>query len=324
VFNPSTVERLTHTLIGAFVLGSFFILSISAWYLLQRKHEDFARRSFSGALIFATIASLAALVTGHSNAQMVARYQPAKLAAMEGHFTTGRGDLTIVGLPDSEQGQMKMHLSIPGGLSLLTFDDPDATVIGLDKVPREYWPPVSVTFFSFHLMVGLGMFFIAITLLACFLRWRGRLFQQRWLLWVFVISIPAPFIANEVGWMTAEVGRQPWIVHPNVIRDASGAPQLDAAGMIQYNLPEGLLTRNAVSEAINGGQVLASILMFSLIYLLLFWIWLYVLNDKIQKGPKPVMIGPSRAHGWLASSAARTLHEDSMSEAKDLRPEEGR
>ena len=99
---------------------------------------------------------------------------------------------------------------------------------------------------------------------------------------------------------------------------------MDAAGMIQYNLPEGLLTRNAVSESINGGQVLASIVMFSLIYLLLFWIWVYVLNDKIQKGPKPVVIGPSRAGGWLASSAARTLHEDSMSEAKDVRPEGGR
>ena len=100
VFNPSTLERLTHTLIGAFVLGAFFIMSISAWYLLKGKHEEFARRSFSGALIFATIASLGALFTGHSNAQMVAKYQPAKLAAMEGHFQTGRGDLTIIGIPD--------------------------------------------------------------------------------------------------------------------------------------------------------------------------------------------------------------------------------
>jgi cytochrome d ubiquinol oxidase subunit I len=323
VFNPSTVDRLTHTLIGAFVLGSFFIMSISAWYLLRYKHEDFARRSFSGALIFATIASLGALFTGHSNAQMVANYQPAKLAAMEGHFQTGRGDLTLIGLPDPEARQMKMHVSLPGMLSLLAHNDADATVIGLDKIPREYWPPVKLTFWSFHVMVTLGIYFIGLTLLACFLRWRGTLFDKRWLLWVFVVSVLGPFVANQLGWVAAEVGRQPWIVHPNIVRTASGAPQLDAAGMIVYNMQEALMTRHAVSEAVSGGQVLGSIVMFSLIYALLFWIWLYVLNDKIQKGPKPVVIGPSSQHGWLASSAARTLHEDSLSEAKDLRPEAG-
>jgi cytochrome d ubiquinol oxidase subunit I len=317
VFNPSTVERLTHTLIGAFVLGSFFIMSISAWYLLKNKHEDFARRSFSGGLLFATIASLGALVTGHSNAQMVARYQPAKLAAMEGHFRTGPGDLTIIGLPDVDERKMTMHVSIPGALSLLAHDDPRAPLIGLDRIPREYWPPVSITFWSFHIMVGLGMYFIALTLFASFLRWRGALFQKRWLLWVFVGSVLGPFIANEVGWVTAEVGRQPWIVHPNFLRDAHGSPQFDAAGMLLYNLEEGLLTTKAVSEAVSGGQVLGSIAMFSLIYALLFWVWIYVLNDKIQKGPKPVILGPGSDKGWLASSAARTLHEGSMSEAKD-------
>jgi cytochrome bd ubiquinol oxidase subunit I len=323
VFNPSTIERLTHTLIGAFVLGSFFIMSISAWYLLKGRHEDFARRSFSGALIFATLASLAALVSGHSNAQMIAQYQPAKLAAMEGHFNTGRGDLTIIGIPDTEERRMKMHVALPGMLSLLAHDNPNATVIGLDKVLPEFWPPVGITFFSFHIMVGLGMYFIALTLLACFLRWRGTLFDKRWLLRVFAVSVIGPFIANEVGWVTAEVGRQPWIVHPNVIRDAAGNIQFDAAGMIQYNMTEGLLTRNAVSEAVNGSHVLASILMFSVIYMLLFWVWLYVLNDKIQKGPQPVTILGDRHKGWLSASAARTLHEDSMSEAKDPAPDGG-
>ncbi len=142
-------------------------------------------------------------------------------------------------------------------------------------------------------------------------------------MWVFVVSVLGPFTANQLGWVSAEVGRQPWIVHPNVVRDAAGAPQLDAGGMIQYNLQEGLLTRNAVSEAVSGGQVLGSIFMFSLIYMLLFWIWLYVLNDKIQKGPKPVVIGGSPHQGWISASAARTFHEDTMSEAKDVRPQEG-
>jgi cytochrome d ubiquinol oxidase subunit I len=138
------------------------------------------------------------------------------------------------------------------------------------------------------------------------------------MLWVFVISVIGPYVANQVGWAAAEVGRQPWIVHPNVIRDAAGQPLLDAAGMIQYNLAEGLLTRNAISKSVSGGQVLTSIVMFSVIYLLLGWIWLYVLNDKIQKGPKPVIIGGEPGlGGWLASAAGRTLHQESMSEAKD-------
>ena len=318
VLNPSTIIRLTHTMIGAFVLGSFFIMSISAWYLLKGKHEDFARRSFSGALIFATIASVLALATGHQNANMVAKYQPAKLAAFEGHFKTGPADLSLFGIPDAENRTTRANIAVPGMLSLLVHGDAEKHVIGLDKVPREYWPPLGIPFFSYHIMVALGMFMLGITLIASFLRWRGNLFSQRWLLWIFVGSIVAPFIANQAGWVAAEVGRQPWIVHPNVVRDAAGEPVLNAAGMIQYNLQEGMLTRNAVSKSISGGQVLTSIIMFSLIYLLLFWVWLYVLNDKIQKGPKPVVIrdGPK---GWLAATAGRTLHEDSMSEAKEGR-----
>jgi cytochrome d ubiquinol oxidase subunit I len=155
------------------------------------------------------------------------------------------------------------------------------------------------------------------------LRWRGTLFEKRWMMWLFVVGVVGPFVANQAGWMAAEVGRQPWIVHPNVVRDAAGEPLFDAAGMLQYNLAEGLLTRDGVSTSITGGQVLASIVMFSLIYVLLFWIWVYVLNDKIQKGPKPVLIGGKpQPGGWIAASAGRTIHKDSLSEAKD-RPEPG-
>ncbi|MDZ4799053.1 MAG: cytochrome ubiquinol oxidase subunit I [Bryobacteraceae bacterium] len=317
VFNPSTVIRLTHTLIGAFILGSFFIMSISAWYLLQRKHEEFARRSLVGALVFATLASILAAVTGHTNASMVARQQPAKLAAFEGHFVTGPADLSLAGIPDAEARELRMKVAVPGMLSWLVKGDTKAPVIGLDKIPREYWPPVAVPFFSYHLMVGLGMFFIGVTLSAWFLLWRGQLFTLRPFLWVVVVSVLGPFVANEAGWVSAEVGRQPWVVHPNVIRDAAGEPLLDAAGMVQYQLSEGLLTRRGVSPSVKGGEVLASIVLFSLIYGLLFWIWLYVLNDKIQKGPKPVVIQPGKPGGWLASTAGRTLHNESMSEAKD-------
>ncbi len=318
VFNPSTINRLTHTLIGAYVLGTFFVLSISAWYLLKRKHEDFARRSFTGALIFATLSSVAMLLTGHSNARMVAHYQPAKLAAFEGHYVTGPAAMSLFGLPDEASKQVKYGVQIPGMLSFLVYDDSSKPVVGLDKIPRKYWPPVKLAFQSYHLMIALGMSFIALTLLASFLHWRGTLFQQRWLLAIFTVAVLGPFVANEAGWAAAEVGRQPWIVHPNVIRDGAGQPALDSAGMVQYEMSEALLTRDGVSRSITGGQVLSSIIMFSVVYILLFAVWLYVLNDKIQKGPKPVVIEPHPSGGWLRSTAARTIHEGSLSEAKDL------
>jgi cytochrome d ubiquinol oxidase subunit I len=150
------------------------------------------------------------------------------------------------------------------------------------------------------------------------LRWRGTLFEQRWLLWIFVFAVIGAFLANESGWAASEVGRQPWIVHPNIIRDEAGAVVLDADGFVQYHSEEGLLTRNAVSEAVGRGEVLASIVMFGLIYALLFWIWIYVLNDKIQKGPPPFhIVEQTTAENLLAAAAGRTLHEESMSEAKE-------
>ena len=321
LLNPSTVNRLTHTLIAAWVLGSFFVMSISAWYLLKGRHLDFARRSFTGALLLATIASLAAAVSGDSNGKMVARWQPAKLAAFEGHFVTGRGDLTLFGIPDEEARRTKFAPAIPGALGFLAHGDFSAPVIGLDKIPRQYWPPVAAAYMSFHLMVALGMAFIGLTLLASWLRWRGTLFEHRWLLRVFVVAVIGPVIANEVGWASAEVGRQPWIVHPGVVRDTAGNPALDAAGMIQYKLEEGLLTRDAVSESVKGGEVLASIILFGMIYALLFVVWLYVLHDKIQHGPAPVHAAAhTTTEGILEASAGRTLHRESMSEAKDPEP----
>ena len=321
LLNPSTVNRLVHTLIAAWVLGSFFVMSISAWYLLKGRHLDFARRSFTGALMFATIASLAAAGSGHFNGQMVAKWQPAKLAAFEGQFTTGRGDLTLFGIPDEANRTLKFAPALPGALSFVAHDSFGAPVIGLDKIPRQYWPPVAASYYSFHLMVALGVAFIALTLLASWLRWRGTLFEKRWLLRIFVVAVMGPVIANEVGWAAAEVGRQPWIVHPGVVRDAAGNPALDGAGMIQYKLGEGLLTRDAVSESVRGGEVLTSIVLFGLIYALLFFVWLYVLNDKIQHGPHPVHAPEHTSTQDLLDTAGdRTLRRESMSEAKD--PEE--
>jgi cytochrome d ubiquinol oxidase subunit I len=318
VFNPSTIDRLTHTLIGAFIMGAFFIMSISAYYIIRGRHLEFAKRSFTGALIFATIFSLAQLVSGHSNARMVACEQPAKLAAYEGHFQTGRGDLSLFGIPDEEKAEVDARVAVPGLLSFLVHDDFDAEVIGLDRIPRDQWPPVFLGFTTYHVMVGLGMLFIVLTLLASFLRWRGTLFRKRWLMWVFVIAVIGPVIANQFGWIAAEVGRQPWVVHPSVERDPSGAIVYGENGNVQYRLEEGLMTDDAVSRAISSEQVLGSIVMFGVIYLLLGGIWLYVLNTKIQKGPIPVEpVDRTTRRGVLDAAAARTSRSETLTEADE-------
>lgn len=262
VFNPSSVDRLVHTLIGAFILGAFFVMSITAWYILHRRHERLAKQSFTIALVFGTIASLAALVTGHEQANTVSRTQPAKLAAFEGHFKSGPADMWLFGIPDEQREIVKYGIAIPGGLSFLLHADFNAPVTGLDQFPPEDRPPLQIPFQMYHIMITLGMYFIALTLFASFLRWRGTLFEKRWLMWVFVISVLGPYIANQAGWIAAEVGRQPWIV---------------------YGL---LRTSDALSKAVTAEEVLTSIILFTIIYLFLLAVWLYVMNEKIKHGPE--------------------------------------
>ncbi len=263
VFNPSAMDRLVHVLLGAFILGSFFILSISAYYMLKDRHVDFARTSFVTALVIAAIASIAALISGDSQGRIVAQYQPAKLAAMEGLFeTTNKGaPIRLFGIPDTESRTVRYNLEIPGLLSFLVHHDFNKPVPGLDQFEPDT-PPVAIPFFSFHIMVGLGMYFILLTLYALWCHRQGTLFQKRWLLWIFVFSVMGPFIANQLGWIAAEVGRQPWIV---------------------YNQ---LRTSEAVSQGLAASQVIGSIIMFAVIYVMLFAVWIFLLNDKIQKGPE--------------------------------------
>lgn len=318
VFNPSSADRLIHTLIGAFIMGAFFVMSISAYYILRHRHEEFAKRSFAGALIFASIFSLAQLISGDSNAKMVARNQPAKLAAFEGHFETKPASLLLFGYPDEAARTTRFAIGIPGMLSILVHGDASKPVIGLDQIPREYWPPVLVSFASYHLMIGIGTFFIGLTLLACFLYWRGTLFEKRWLMWIFVVSVLLAVAANQLGWISAEVGRQPWVVHPRVEHDASGGFAMQN-GLVKYRLEEGLLTNKAVSEAVHAGQVVGSIIMFGAIYLLLLAIWVAVLNHKIHHGPYAVAHGHRDEKAGPADVASlRVDHERSLSDSKEL------
>ncbi|MEM7313499.1 MAG: cytochrome ubiquinol oxidase subunit I, partial [Planctomycetota bacterium] len=310
VLNPSTGHRLTHVLLGCFVMGSFFILSICAWYILKRRHVDFAKRSFVGALILATISSFTIAVTGHRQAQNVYEHQPAKLATFEGHFDSeGPAGLTLFGIPDAENEKVHYEVAIPGGLSFMVHDDLSfkEPVIGLDKIRPEDRPPIWIPFLAWRIMVGAGTFFIVLTIVSCWFLWRGTLFDKRWLMWTYVFNVLLAVAANQVGWIAAEVGRQPWIVHPAVIRDAAGEPILDDDGFIQYEkvvveMPDGteisrhagLRTDDGVSKAVAAEHVAASIVMFTFIYLLLGAVWLFVLNRKIQAGPEPPEDGFAR------------------------------
>jgi cytochrome d ubiquinol oxidase subunit I len=312
IFNPSTAERLTHVLIGAFILGGFFVMSVSAYYLLKRRHEDFARRSFSIALPFAAIFSIAALLSGHTQAVNVAETQPGKLAAFEGHFksTEGGAPLYLVGIPSEEEERVRAGIAIPGMLSFLVHGDWNKPVTALDDpaiVPeqhtmapeetlRDYWPPVNITFQLYHAMVGLGGLFIVLTLVALFFRWRGTLFEKRWLLWVFVFAVIGPMAANQAGWAAAEIGRQPWVVY----------------GMLK--------TADATSKAVSGAEVLASIVMFGFIYLLLLLVWVFVTDNKIRVGPEEVEALPAaeEREGWLDAAARRAdaSSRNSMTDAR--------
>jgi cytochrome bd ubiquinol oxidase subunit I len=282
VFNPSSMHRLGHVLLGAFILGAFFVMSVAAFYVLKGRHLNFARKSFTLALIFGAISSLAMGASGHFQARTLASTQPAKLAALEGHFKTEPGGtaMHLFGIPNPAQERVDFGLAVPGLLSFLVHDDFTKPVTALDRFDPQDRPPVTIPFLTYHVMAGLGGFFIVLTLTGLFLLWRGTLFQKRWLMAVFVVAVIGPYVANEAGWVATEVGRQPFIVYPTF------QPPADEGG--RFTSVGGLRTQDGVSKSIHSDQVLASIVMFSFIYVLLFAVWLYVLDSKIRHGPDEV------------------------------------
>ena len=270
VFNPSSVDRLLHVVSGAWLAGAFLIISVSAYYLLKDRHIRFAKASIKIALIVVMIASLFQLFTGHRSAVGVHENQPAKLAAMEAVFNDQtKAPLYLFGWVDEDNQKVNFGIAIPGMLSYLIDFDTNTKVTGLNSFKEEDRPPVNIVFQSYHLMVAIGFTLIGISLLGIFFWWRGTLFKQRWMLWIFVFSVLLPQIANQIGWITAEVGRQPWIV---------------------YGL---LRTSEGLSKAVEAGQVWFSLILFTLIYIGLFILFIYLLNEKIQHGPEDVDSIPS-------------------------------
>lgn len=262
VFNPSSVDRLIHTWQGAIIAGAFLVLSVHAYYILKGKYLEISKIGFKIALVVATIFSLSQLISGHSSADGVAKNQPAKLAAFEGHFNTSApADLYILGYVNKEKQEVT-GLKVPGGLSFLLYNDLKTPVTGLNAFPKKDRPSqINAIFQFYHLMVAIGMILISITLWASYLWWRGKLFDKRWVLWIFSFSVILPQIANQIGWFAAEMGRQPWVV---------------------YKL---LRTSDALSKSVTAHQVLFSLILFLLVYLILFLLFIYLLNKKIQHGP---------------------------------------
>ena len=262
VFNPSSMERLTHVWLGAFLAGAFLVLSVHAYYLLKNRYVEISKKAFKIALIVAAVFSLGQLFTGHKSAEGVAKNQPAKLAAFEGHYPANESaDMYIFGWVHQENKEVT-GLKIPGGLSFLLHYDPAAPVTGLDAFPEDERPgQINAVFQFYHIMVAIGMTLIALTLFGLFMWWRGKLFESKWLLSIFAFSVLLPQIANQLGWFSAEMGRQPWVV---------------------YGL---LRTSDALSQAVKANQVMFSLIMFLVIYAVLFVLFIYLLNKKIKHGP---------------------------------------
>jgi cytochrome d ubiquinol oxidase subunit I len=262
VFNPSSVDRLLHVWIGAFLAGAFLVISVHAFYLLRGRYVELSQKALKIGLMVATIAAAAQLLTGHQSADGVAENQPAKLAAFEGHFEKeAPGDLYLVGWVNKETQQVK-GIKLPGGLSFLVHWDAQEPVAGLNAFPEDERPgAVNAVFQFYHLMVAIGLLLIAITLFGTLQWWRGKIFHHRWFLWVLVGGVVFPQISNQVGWYAAEMGRQPWVVFGH------------------------LKTADAISESVTAGDVMFSLVFFTLIYLLLLVLFIYLLDKKIRKGP---------------------------------------
>lgn len=285
VFNPSSVDRLSHVWIGAFLAGAFLVLSVHAYYLLKGRHIEVSKKAFKIALSVALVASLAQLFTGHHSADGVAMNQPAKLAAMEGHFDSlSVADMYIMGWVDKESQEVT-GIKVPKGLTFLLHQDFETPVKGLNAFPVDERPTAINAIFQFyHIMVAIGMMLIALSLYGAFLWWRGKLFDKRWLLMVFAFSVILPQIANQVGWFAAEMGRQPWVV---------------------YGL---LRTSDALSKAVTADQVLFSLILFTVVYAFLFTLFIYLLNKKIKHGPEEGELIDQRPRQKEIANAFPTLN----------------
>jgi cytochrome d ubiquinol oxidase subunit I len=235
--NPYARWQYPHVVSGAMVVGSAVMAGIGAYYLLSTRHEAAGRMFVRVGVVSGLLFSLTSLLpTGSFHGENVVRFQPTKMAAMEGVFQTqSRAGLAIIGMPDTERKELMDPIVVPGLLSYLTYGDFRATVVGLNDIPEDLHPPVEIVYYAYHIMVGLGTMFIALFAVAAFLLWRRRLFGSRGALWALMLAMPFPYIANHAGWLVAEAGRQPWVVY-GLQRTAHANSLNVSAGMTYFTL----------------------------------------------------------------------------------------
>jgi cytochrome d ubiquinol oxidase subunit I len=266
LLNRWALWQYAHNMIGAVQTGCFVMAGIGAFYLMTKRDEAYGKTFVRTGVIVGVIAACLQLFpTGDMQGKMIAEHQPATLAAMEGLFETQDGaPLVILGQPDVQKRRMDNPLEVPKMLSFLTYQKWASQVKGLDSFPQDLWPDrIALLYYSYHVMVGLGTIFIAVMVLAAFQLWRGRLYESRWMLWLLMICIPMPYIANTAGWMTAELGRQPWLIY-GLMRTAHGA-----------------------SPQVSAGNALFTLIGFMGMYTVLAILFLFLIWREIELGPEP-------------------------------------
>jgi cytochrome d ubiquinol oxidase subunit I len=263
--NPWALVEFAHNQCAAVVTGAFAVAAVGAYWTLMRQHERHAHRCLRLGVIVGLIASVLQLFpTGDLHGKHVAAWQKPTLAAMEGKFdSAAHAELVIIGQPDVAHRTLDNPVTVPAVLSFLAYGSFGATVYGLDHFPREEWPDqIDLLYYAYHVMVGLGTLFLAVTALAALLLWRQRLERARWMQWILLLAFPFPYIANTAGWMTAELGRQPWIVY----------------GLMR--------TSEGTSPTVSGGDVVFSTLGFMGAYLLIGVAFLFLVARQIERGPE--------------------------------------
>ena len=266
VLNKWALWQYAHTMLGAVQTACFVMAAVGAFYLLTRRDEAYGRTFLNGGVLVGVVASILQLVpTGDMQGRLIAENQQPTLAAMEGLFASqATAPIAILGQPDVEKRRLDNPLEIPGMLSFLTYRKWGANVKGLDSFPEDQWPDrIPLLYYSYHVMVGLGTVFIAVQVAAVLLLWTKRLYESRWMLWIIMLCVPLPYIANTAGWMTAEIGRQPWLIY-GLMRTVHGASPRVAAGNAWFTL-----------------------LGFMGIYTLLSILWLFLIGREIHLGPEP-------------------------------------
>jgi cytochrome d ubiquinol oxidase subunit I len=250
---------------GAVITGAFVMASVGAFYLLWGKFVAYGRIFVRVGVVAGLIFSVLQLFpTGDGQGRLIAENQPVTLAAMEALFATQPGaPLVLVGQPNVDEKKIDNPLVVPNALSFLTYRAWEAEVKGLDAFPQNDWPDnIALLYYSYHIMVGLGTLFIAIMVIAALLLWRGKLFESRWLLWILLLALPFPYIANTAGWITAEIGRQPWLV---------------------YSL---MRTMDGYSKMVSAGNGMFTLLGFMGMYTVLGILFLFLVRREIEHGPE--------------------------------------